>query len=340
MSRLSSERVRIKMGWVVACCAAGALALGACGSEPGNNTGGAGTSGAAGTGTGAAGTGAAGTGAAGTGAAGTGAAGTGAAGTGAAGTGAAGTGAAGTGAAGTGAAGTGAAGTGAAGTGAAGTGAAGTGAAGTGAAGAGAAGTGAAGAGAAGTGAAGTGAAGTPGPFALTSTAFTAGMEIPLLHKCPANKPAGMNQSPPLSWTPGPAGTMSYAVTLNHVASNSAHWAIWDIPAGTTSLPLNVEHALMPSVPAGAKQTHHAGFDQFTGDGYLGPCPQAVNSRQMYRYTVWAIGVASITGATTSSTTAAAQTAIKNAALSSPGAPAECGGKACASLTGTQIQQP
>jgi phosphatidylethanolamine-binding protein (PEBP) family uncharacterized protein len=231
----------------------------------------------------------------------------------------------------------GAAGTGAAGTGAAGMGAAGTGAAGTGAAGMGAAGAGAAGAGAAGTGAAGTGAGG---PFALTSTAFTAGMEIPLLHKCPANKPAGMNQSPPLSWGPGPAGTMSYAVTLNHVASNSAHWAIWDIPAGTTSLPLNVDHAAMPAVPAGSKQTEHKGFDMFTGFGYLGPCPQSVNSRQMYRYTVWAIGVASITGATTASTTAAAQTAIRNAALTSAGAPQECGGKACASLVGTQIQQP
>jgi Raf kinase inhibitor-like YbhB/YbcL family protein len=155
-------------------------------------------------------------------------------------------------------------------------------------------------------------------------------MEIPLLYKCANVKPVGMNQSPPLAWTPGPAGTKSYAITLNHAAAdNSAHWALWDIPATVRSLDANVEHVAMPPAPAGAKQAMQ-NLDGFTGIGYQGPCPQAVNSRQMYRFTVWALGVTNLAGVSPTSSTAAAQTAIKNAAL--PGG--------SATLTGTQIQTP
>jgi phosphatidylethanolamine-binding protein (PEBP) family uncharacterized protein len=116
---------------------------------------------------------------------------------------------------------------------------------------------------------------------------------------------------------------------LNHVASGSAHWAIWDIPVGTTSLPESIEHVAMPAAPAGAKQCMQ-NLDGFTGIGYLGPCPQAVNSRQMYRYTVYALGVTNLAGVTSASSTGAAQTAIKNAALAN----------GAATLTGTQIQMP
>ncbi|HEY2731828.1 MAG TPA: YbhB/YbcL family Raf kinase inhibitor-like protein [Polyangia bacterium] len=166
------------------------------------------------------------------------------------------------------------------------------------------------------------------GPFTLTSSAFIEGMEIPLPYKCAEVQPAGMNQSPPLAWTPGPPGTMSYAVTLNHAAAdNSAHWALWDIPATMTSLAANVDHVAMPPLPAGARQGTQ-NLDGFTGIGYLGPCPQAVGARQTYRFTVWALKVATLGGVTSSSTTAAAQTAIKNAAL--PGG--------SATLTGTQIR--
>jgi Raf kinase inhibitor-like YbhB/YbcL family protein len=195
------------------------------------------------------------------------------------------------------------------------------------------------GAGAAGQGGSGGGGAGgTPvdggadaaaGPFTLTSSAFAQGTEIPLEFKCTNVPPAGMNHSPPLSWTPGPPGTKSYALTLNHnpTGDNSAHWALWDIPATTTSIAANVEHVAMPSMPAGSKQAPQM-LDGFTGIGYQGPCPQAPNSRQTYRFTVWALGVATL-GATPTSTPAA-QTAIKNAALT--------GGSA--TLDGTQIQTP
>jgi Raf kinase inhibitor-like YbhB/YbcL family protein len=231
-----------------------------------------------------------------------------------------------------------------AGTGTAGTGTAGTGTAGSGAAGA--AGSGAGGAGGAGASGAGgsSGAAGATtmdggvdalkdapsGPFTLTSSAFTAGMEIPLEYKCTNVPPAGMNHSPPLSWTPGPPGTKSYALTLNHnpTGDNSAHWALWDIPATTTSIAANVEHVAMPPTPAGSKQAPQ-NLDGFMGIGYQGPCPQAANSRQTYRFTVWALGVTTLGGASPTST-GAAQTAIKNAALPN----------GSATLDGTQIQTP
>jgi phosphatidylethanolamine-binding protein (PEBP) family uncharacterized protein len=79
-------------------------------------------------------------------------------------------------------------------------------------------------------------------------------------------------------------------------------------------------------MPPGSKQAMQA-LDGFTGIGYQGPCPQAVNMRQTYEFTVWAIGVASIPGVPTS-TTGAAQTAIKNASIAS------------ATLDGTQIRMP
>jgi Raf kinase inhibitor-like YbhB/YbcL family protein len=153
-------------------------------------------------------------------------------------------------------------------------------------------------------------------------------MQVPLLYKCDKVNPVGMNESPPLAWTPGPAGTKSYAVTLNHVGGGD-HWAIWNIPVSTMSLPSNVDHTAMPAMPAGAMQSV-TNLDGFNGSGYLGPCPQALNATQSYTYAVYALGVVTLGGVTATSTTTAAQTAIRAAAL--PGG--------TATLTGTQIRTP
>jgi Raf kinase inhibitor-like YbhB/YbcL family protein len=168
-----------------------------------------------------------------------------------------------------------------------------------------------------------------PGAFTLTSDAFTEGMEIPLTYKCTESPPAGMNQSPPLAWTAGPAGTKSYAITLNHnpTGDDAAHWALWDIPLGPTHIDANVEHVSMPPAPAGAMQATQ-NLDGFMGIGYQGPCPQAANSRQTYVFTVWALGVATVPGLSATSTTVEAQAAIKKAAIAS------------ATLSGTQIRTP
>ena len=48
----------------------------------------------------------------------------------------------------------------------------------------------------------------------------------------------------PLSWKGAPEGTKSYALVMDHLAKGDemkVYWVIWDIPAGTTSIPKNVK---------------------------------------------------------------------------------------------------
>jgi len=166
-------------------------------------------------------------------------------------------------------------------------------------------------------------------PFELKSSAFVEGAEVPLMYKCANVNPKGQNQSPPLSWGPGPPGTKSYAIVLMHLPSPE-HWVIWDIPPSVVSLPANIDHVPMPPVPAGSKQSL-ANLDGFSGSGYLGPCPQAVNSRQSYKFTLYALDVDTVPGLTATSSPTEAATAVKAHLVS---------GSAGVSLTGTQIQTP
>jgi len=120
-------------------------------------------------------------------------------------------------------------------------------------------------------------------PFELTSTAFANGQRFPDAHTC-----GGANDSPPLAWTPGPPGTLSYAIVFTDITTNFLHSSIWDIPANVTSLPENVENVAEPSVPAGSKQS--LGFNGVTR-GYLGPCP---GSEHTYEFVIYAIDSATL----------------------------------------------
>lgn len=147
------------------------------------------------------------------------------------------------------------------------------------------------------------------GPLVLTSTAYTNGQVIPTKYECSSNGP-GMNVSPPLAWSGGPAGTQSYAIVMRDLDFQNGfiHWVMWDIPAGTQSLAENVEHVATPAVPAGAKQA------AFNGSitGYQGPCsPGGVNT---YEISLYAIPTATLAGITTATAKAAAAAAIVNAA--------------------------
>jgi Raf kinase inhibitor-like YbhB/YbcL family protein len=142
------------------------------------------------------------------------------------------------------------------------------------------------------------------GPFVLTSTAFKEGQDVPVIYRC-----TDQNVSPPLSWTPGPPATQSYAMMLVHAAADmSIHWALWDIPASVTSLPMGVERATNPTTPAGAKQVK-TNIDNSTWPGYTGPCPGSAN--QKYAYSVYALDVAKLPGVTVQSTTADVDKAVK-----------------------------
>lgn len=137
------------------------------------------------------------------------------------------------------------------------------------------------------------------GPMVLTSSVFKEGQDIAKLYMCKHE-----NLTPPLAWTPGPPGTLSYAVTMLHAPA--LHWVLWDIPAATTSLPMDVAKMPMPPVPAGSKQAK-PNIDGATWYGYTGPCPATASH---YEYIVHALKVATLPGVTPESSTAAVNAAI------------------------------
>lgn len=146
---------------------------------------------------------------------------------------------------------------------------------------------------------------GGPNVFTLTSAAFADMGMIGAMYHC-------RGVSPPLSWTPGPAGTQSYAVLMTDVSSRY-HWAIWDIPLATTSLPEGVAQEAMPAVPAGTQQ-NSPGIDGATLPGYTGPCSYPT---MPYTFTVYALSVATLPGVTPASTGAAVFAAIQANTLAS-----------------------
>jgi phosphatidylethanolamine-binding protein (PEBP) family uncharacterized protein len=107
------------------------------------------------------------------------------------------------------------------------------------------------------------------------------------------------------------------------------HWVIWDIPANVYALPENVEHEAQPAVPAGSKQSYVDGLDGFTGSGYLGPCPQSINSRQDYKFTLYALDVETLPGLNATSGPGQAADVVKQHIVD---------GSEGKSLTGTQIR--
>ena len=101
--------------------------------------------------------------------------------------------------------------------------------------------------------------------FALKTTAFSGGGEIPSRYTC-----AGVNLSPALTWSGAPAEAQALALIVDDPDAPMGtwtHWLIWNIPAQATSLPEGV-----PAVEVldnGARQ----GKNDFGKIGYGGPCP-------------------------------------------------------------------
>ncbi|WP_207936048.1 YbhB/YbcL family Raf kinase inhibitor-like protein [Actinomadura sp. KC216] len=153
--------------------------------------------------------------------------------------------------------------------------------------------------------------------LAITSTAFTNGGRIPIVHECTSsgdNDPRKKNESPPLAWTGGPAETQSYAIIMRDVDNrNLLHWIIYDIPATVAELPQNVEHVYKPTVPAGSRQIYYRGSASLFG--YQGPCsPSSVNT---YTFTVYALNRATLTELNENSTIQTAANSITRASLGS-----------------------
>jgi Raf kinase inhibitor-like YbhB/YbcL family protein len=131
------------------------------------------------------------------------------------------------------------------------------------------------------------------GPMTLTSPELTEGGDFPKASTCD-----GPDTSPALTWTPGPAGTKSYAIAFNDETISYLHGVMYDIPAGTTALPANVEKAFAPSNVPGAKQTKSF---RPTVTGYAGPCARSP-STHTYEFILYALSVDTLAGATEQST--------------------------------------
>ncbi|MBX3221296.1 MAG: YbhB/YbcL family Raf kinase inhibitor-like protein [Labilithrix sp.] len=147
------------------------------------------------------------------------------------------------------------------------------------------------------------------GPMTLTSTAFDDGDELPPVHSCQGE--GGKKEvSPPLSWTPGPEGTLSYAIVFIDATTDFLHSAIYDIPADTTSLAQGLAAKYELSKPAGAKQS----LSYKGTPGYAGPCPREPHE---YEFILYALKVEKLEGLAADSTVADADKAIKKQKLES-----------------------
>jgi len=106
--------------------------------------------------------------------------------------------------------------------------------------------------------------------------------------------PGGQDASPQLAWSGAPAGTKSYAVTVYDpdapTGSGFWHWAVANLPAGTSSLPEGAGDDTGSGLPAGAFQLRNdAGAARF-----VGAAPPAGHGAHRYFITVHALDVEDI----------------------------------------------
>ena len=133
----------------------------------------------------------------------------------------------------------------------------------------------------------------------VTSATFTAGGTLPNSMIYNSFGCTGLDQSPQLTWTAGPTGTVTYAVTVfdPDAPTNVGfwHWLVYNIPASTTGLaagiPVTGGAGGAGVLPAGASQA----LDDYGVQGYGGPCPPVGGGLHLYIFTVTALGT-TITG--------------------------------------------
>lgn len=101
--------------------------------------------------------------------------------------------------------------------------------------------------------------------FAVKTTAFAEGDEIPKKYTC-----EGADLSPALNWSDAPAGAQSFALIVDDPdapVGTWTHWILWNIPASATALPEGVQK--VEKLSDGTRQ----GRNDFKRIGYGGPCP-------------------------------------------------------------------
>jgi Raf kinase inhibitor-like YbhB/YbcL family protein len=118
--------------------------------------------------------------------------------------------------------------------------------------------------------------------FTLTSTDLTEGGRIGEAQVFNEFGCKGGNISPALAWIGAPAGTLSFALLMHDpdapTGSGWWHWVVYNLPAGTTSLPAGAGDPQKKLMPRGAVQ----GRTDYGTHGYGGPCPPPGKPHRYY----------------------------------------------------------
>jgi Raf kinase inhibitor-like YbhB/YbcL family protein len=102
----------------------------------------------------------------------------------------------------------------------------------------------------------------------------------------------GQNISPTLGWSNPPAGTKSFALMVHDADAVTGgagfwHWAVVNLPAGTSGLVRGAGTADGRALPESARQI----ATDFGTPGWGGPCPPAGDKPHRYTFTVYALKV-------------------------------------------------
>lgn len=131
----------------------------------------------------------------------------------------------------------------------------------------------------------------------VTSEAFLEGARIPIENVFTGC--GGKNVAPPLAWSGAPSDTKSYAITCFDpdapTGSGYWHWVVANLPATVTSLEPGEGNNDMP---AGGV----SGYSDFGMTSYAGPCPPKGHGDHRYIFTVYALDVDKIDGASDETT--------------------------------------
>jgi Raf kinase inhibitor-like YbhB/YbcL family protein len=129
--------------------------------------------------------------------------------------------------------------------------------------------------------------------FTLTSTDIANGgriAEAQVFNEFGCN---GGNVSPALAWSGAPADAKSFALLVHDpdapTGSGWWHWVVYNLPAGTTSLPAGAGDPRKNLMPAGAVQ----GRTDYGSVGYGGPCPPPGKPHH-YHFQLYALKVAKL----------------------------------------------
>lgn len=110
----------------------------------------------------------------------------------------------------------------------------------------------------------------------LTSSVFTNQGPIPTEYAS-----AGKDSNPPLAIAQAPQGTIAFALVMHDpdaMQSDYLHWAMWNIPAGTTTIAEG-------EVPQGAV----VGINDAQNFGYARPMPPAGSGMHRYTFELYAL---------------------------------------------------